>query len=64
LAWRIARSPQVGSVEYSPGRKKYVLEQGKESNVTIGFLEDQAALLVKRESFWEDWAQKARLAIF
>jgi hypothetical protein len=34
-------------VEYSPGREKYVLEQGKESNVTLAFLEDQAALLVK-----------------
>jgi hypothetical protein len=33
-----------------------VLEQGKESNVTLAFLEDQAALLVKR-----DWAQKAIL---
>jgi len=45
LAWCIARSPQVGSVEYSLGRKKYVLEQGKESNITLVFLEDQDALL-------------------
>jgi hypothetical protein len=42
--------------EYSPGMEKYVLEQGKESNVTLAFLEDEAALLVKR-----DWAQKAIL---
>jgi hypothetical protein len=46
LAWRITRSPQVGSVEYSLGREKYVLEQGRESDVTLAFLEDQAALLV------------------
>ena len=45
LAWRIVRSPQVGSVEYSLGSKKYVLEQGKESNITLAFLEDQDALL-------------------
>ena len=45
LAWRIVRSPQVGRVEYSLGRKKYVLEQGKESDITLAFLEDQAALL-------------------
>jgi hypothetical protein len=57
LAWRIARSPQVGSVEYSPGREKYVLEQDKESDVTLAFLENQAALLVKRESSLEDLCQ-------
>jgi hypothetical protein len=60
LAWRIARSPQVGSVEYSLGREKYVLEQGKESDVTLAFLEDQAALLCGIGSedisiqLWED----------
>jgi hypothetical protein len=41
LAWRIVRSPQVGSVEYSQGGKKYVLEQGRESDITLAFLEDQ-----------------------
>ena len=41
LAWRIVRSPQVGSVEYSLGRKKYVLEQGRESDITLAFLEAQ-----------------------
>jgi len=60
LAWRIAWSPQVGSVEYSPGREKYMLEQGKESDVTLAFLEDQAALLCGIGSedisiqLWED----------
>jgi hypothetical protein len=41
LAWRIVRSPQVGSVEYSQGGKKYVLEQGRESDITLAFLEAQ-----------------------
>jgi hypothetical protein len=44
-------------VEYSPGREKYVLEQDKESDVTLAFLENQAALLVKRESSLEDLCQ-------
>jgi hypothetical protein len=45
LAWRIVQSPQVGSVEYSLETRTYVLEQGKESDITLAFLEDQAALL-------------------
>ena len=54
LAWRIACSSQVGSVEYSAGRAKYALEQGKETDVTLAFLEDQAALLMKGESSSEE----------
>jgi hypothetical protein len=53
LAWRIARSPQVGSVEYSLGRKTYVLEQGKESDITLAFLEDQAELLRSESRLWK-----------
>jgi hypothetical protein len=53
LAWCIARSPQVGSVEYSLGKKKYVLEQGKESNITLAFLEDQDALLRSESRLWK-----------
>ena len=32
-------------MEYSLETRKYVLEQGKESDITLAFLEDQAALL-------------------
>ena len=49
LAWRIAKSSKVGSVEYSPAKEKYLLELGKESEITKQFLEDQAALLLKGE---------------
>lgn len=49
LAWRIAVAPQVGSVEYSAGSSKYLLEGGKETSVTMDFLENQVQLLAKRE---------------
>ena len=49
LAWRIAIAPQVGSVEYSAGSLKYLLESGKETSVTVEFLKDQIAFLAKRE---------------
>ena len=49
LAWRIAIAPQVGSVEYSAGSSKYLLESGKEASVTVEFLKDQIASLAKRE---------------
>ena len=49
LAWRIAVAPQVGSVEYSAGISKYLLQGGKETSVTIDFLKNQVELLAKRE---------------
>ena len=53
MARRIARSPQVASVEYSLGRKRYGLEQGKESDITLAFFEDQAALLRSESQLWK-----------
>lgn len=47
LAWRITMAPQVGRIEYSAGFSKYILEQGKESSVTLTFLQDQVDLLAK-----------------
>lgn len=38
LAWRITLAPQVGSIEYSVGCEKYLLEKGMESSVTLQFL--------------------------
>ncbi|KAJ9241651.1 hypothetical protein DTO169E5_3395 [Paecilomyces variotii] len=49
LAWRIAIAPQIGSVEFSAGHSKYLLERGKETSVTIEFLKDQVKLLADRE---------------
>jgi hypothetical protein len=51
----------VGSVEYSLGRKKYVLEQGKESDITLAFLEDQAALLRSESRLWKAGRVSRRL---
>ncbi|EAW12998.1 uncharacterized protein ACLA_014350 [Aspergillus clavatus NRRL 1] len=50
LAWRIALAPHVGSVEYSAGQEKYLLEKGKESEMTIKFLGNQDVLLATGES--------------
>lgn len=47
LAWRIAISPQVGSIRYSAGRSKYLLEKGNEMSVTVQFLKDQTAILAE-----------------
>ncbi|CAI7571168.1 unnamed protein product [Penicillium viridicatum] len=47
LAWRITLAPQVGSIEYSIGCEKYLLEKGKESSVTLQFLQDQVDILAK-----------------
>lgn len=49
LAWRITLGPQIGSVEYSTGDSKYLLELGKETSVTLEFLQDQIEFLVKGE---------------
>jgi hypothetical protein len=52
LAWRIAMAPHIGSVEYSAGNEKYLLKSGEgtEGALMEKFLNDQATLLVKRES--------------
>lgn len=41
LAWRIVMAPEVGSIRYSAGNSKYVLEKGNETSVTQAFLRDQ-----------------------
>lgn len=50
LAWRIILDPEVGSVEFTAGHSKYLLERGKEMSVTLGFLKDQVGLLVNGPS--------------
>ncbi|KXG47447.1 uncharacterized protein PGRI_013170 [Penicillium griseofulvum] len=47
LAWRITLAPQVASIEYSPGSSKYLLKKGKETSVTLQFLQDQVDILAK-----------------
>lgn len=47
LAWRITLAPQVGSIEYSVGCEKYLLEKGMVSSVTLQFLQDQVDILAK-----------------
>lgn len=49
LAWRIAIDPQVGSLEYGVGNSKYLLERGKETSLTMEFLNDQNRILAKGE---------------
>ncbi|KAJ5390108.1 uncharacterized protein N7496_001176 [Penicillium cataractarum] len=49
LAWRIAISPQIGSIQYSTGNSKYLLEKGNETSVTVQSLKDQVELLTKGE---------------
>lgn len=49
LAWRIVMGPGVGSVEYSTGRSKYMLERGKETGATLDFLTDQVEILARGE---------------
>lgn len=44
LAWRIASSPHVGSISYSPGQSDYRVEKGNETSVTVKFLEDQLGI--------------------
>ncbi|CAG7950057.1 unnamed protein product [Penicillium nalgiovense] len=47
LAWRITLAPQIGRVEFSAGCSKYVLEKGKETSLTLQFLQDQVDILAK-----------------
>lgn len=47
LAWRITMAPQVGRIEFSASRVNYVLEKGKETDVTLTFLRDQVGILAK-----------------
>lgn len=49
LAWRIALAPQVGRIEFSAGGSKYLIEKGKETTVTLKFLQDQVGILAKGE---------------
>ncbi|KAJ5463990.1 hypothetical protein N7475_007125 [Penicillium sp. IBT 31633x] len=37
LAWRIAISPQIGSIQYSAGSSKYLLEKANETSITVKF---------------------------
>jgi hypothetical protein len=45
LAWRVTSAPQVGRIEFSAGCSKYLLEKGKETSVTLQFLQDQVDIL-------------------
>jgi hypothetical protein len=47
LAWRITLAPQVGRIEFSAGCSKYLLEKGKETSVTLQFLQDQVDILAE-----------------
>jgi hypothetical protein len=47
LAWRITMAPEVGRIEFSAGYSKYFLERGKETSVTLKFLQDQVDMLAK-----------------
>lgn len=49
LAWGILTSPQVGSIQYSAGHSKYLLERGKETSITVRLLKDKMELLAKGE---------------
>lgn len=44
LAWRmtmVTMAPQVERIEFSAGGSKHFLEKGKETSVTLTFLQDQ-----------------------
>ncbi|CAG8908080.1 unnamed protein product [Penicillium egyptiacum] len=45
LAWRIVMAPKVGRIEYTAGCSHYLLEKGKETSVTLAFLQDQVDIL-------------------
>lgn len=47
LAWRFAMAPEVGSVEFE---LKYLLEKGKETDVTLAFLQAQQEILRPHKS--------------
>lgn len=47
LAWRITLAPQVGRIEFSASGSKYLLEKGKETGVTLKFLQDQVDVLTE-----------------
>ncbi|KAI9934022.1 hypothetical protein ASPWEDRAFT_36001 [Aspergillus wentii DTO 134E9] len=50
LAWRIVMAPQVGRIEYTAGCSQYFLEKGKETSVTLAFLQDRVDILAKGPS--------------
>lgn len=45
LAWRVTFAPQIGSVQYGPGRKRYFVPGERQLPATMGFLKDQVELL-------------------
>lgn len=47
LAWRITMAPEVGRIEFTAGHSKYGLENGKETSVTLAFLQGQVDILTK-----------------
>lgn len=47
LAWRIVMVPGVGRLEFTASSSKYLLEEGKETSTTLGFLQDQVGILAK-----------------
>lgn len=47
LAWRIVMVPEVGRLEFTAGSSKYLLEKGKETSVTLAFLQEQVEILAK-----------------
>ncbi|KAJ5613646.1 hypothetical protein N7528_007300 [Penicillium herquei] len=47
LAWRIIMAPEVGSIEFKARNSKYLLVKGKETSVTLAFLQDQVDILEK-----------------
>ncbi|KAI9924194.1 hypothetical protein MW887_007144 [Aspergillus wentii] len=49
LAWRIALADEIGSVEYSPESTTYMLEKGKETEMTVAFLKNQLRLSMQGE---------------
>lgn len=51
LAWRVAIADEVGSVEYSPGKGRFILERGKETEATVAFLNEQLELLTRQEPY-------------
>ncbi|KAJ5727370.1 hypothetical protein N7493_005190 [Penicillium malachiteum] len=47
LAWRMVLAPEVGKIEFNAGNSEYSLVKGKETSVTLAFLQDQVDILAK-----------------
>lgn len=50
FAWRIASEPHLGSIQFLADRKRYLLERGKETSISLGFLRNQAKILANGPS--------------